>query len=403
MEFKDWVFNIANPNWVVYIKRLSANDTGATQSHQVGVYFPKNVLGSIFPSINTKDKPNPEALFKAVVDSDGVPEHELRAIYYNQKTRNEKRITRWKSGLDYTPFQDKEKTGSIAIFAFNNEQGNDSSFMKAWVCRTVDEEDYLEQRIGEVDPQSTYFERGDIIFEGVSPAGLVHVSTAKAQQYSKRYPEEWNHEFPSGATIIDYLFKSGFHSELDVDKRIIKRRNHEFDLYKLVEHHHAFPLIQKGFANVEDFIKLANSISNRRKSRSGKSLELHLENIFTEQGLTMFGVQCITEGKKKPDFLFPSCESYHDASYPTKKLRMLAVKTTVKDRWRQILNEANRIDTTHLFTLQQGVSENQFREMQQEDVKLVVPAPLHKSFPETIRAELYSLSEFIQSTIKLYT
>lgn len=42
---------------------------------------------------------------------------------------------------------------------------------------------------------------------------------------------------------------------------------------------------------------------------------------------------------------------------------MLAVKTTCKDRWRQILNEADKIHQVHLFTLQEGVSLAQYREM----------------------------------------
>lgn len=58
---------------------------------------------------------------------------------------------------------------------------------------------------------------------------------------------------------------------------------------------------------------------------------------------------------------------------------MLAVKTTCKDRWRQVLNEADKINNIHLFTLQEGVSLTQFREMQSAGVKLVVPLPLHKN------------------------
>ena len=83
-------------------------------------------------------------------------------------------------------------------------------------------------------------------------------------------------------------------------------------------------------------------------------------------------------------------------------LRMLAVKTTCKDRWRQILNEANRIETPHLLTLQEGVSENQHREMESEGVKLVVPKPLHKKYPKGVREKLTSLDEFIRSTATLY-
>jgi hypothetical protein len=173
-------------------------------------------------------------------------------------------------------------------------------------------------------------------------------------------------------------------------------------LFRSVEHHHSFSAINQEFGSVDDFIKLANSISNRRKSRSGRSLELHLEKIFEEEGLTNFGVQCKTEGNKRPDFLFPNCDSYHDSGYPDSKLRMLAVKTTVKDRWRQILNEASRLDESYLFTLQQGVSVRQFDEMREECVKLVVPKTLHRSFPKSVRSELYTLSSFIDETKALY-
>lgn len=108
-----------------------------------------------------------------------------------------------------------------------------------------------------------------------------------------------------------------------------------------------------------------------------------------------FTTQSVTEGKKKPDFLFPSEIDYHNLGYPAEKLRMLAVKTTCKDRWRQAINEADRIDKIHLFTLQEGVSVNQFQEMKDAGVTLIVPKPLHIKYPEKIRNELMSLSDFI--------
>lgn len=77
---------------------------------------------------------------------------------------------------------------------------------------------------------------------------------------------------------------------------------------------------------------------------------------------------------------------------------MLAAKTTCKDRWRQILNEARRIDRKHLLTLQEGVSIAQFREMQESGVVLVVPGPLMQKYPEEVQAELVSLESFIIET-----
>jgi hypothetical protein len=74
---------------------------------------------------------------------------------------------------------------------------------------------------------------------------------------------------------------------------------------------------------------------------------------------------------------------------------MLAVKTTCKDRWRQILNEADRIRTKHLLTLQEGVSEGQFREMTAAGVQLVVPLPVVPLFPKTAQPHLQTLESFI--------
>jgi len=400
MNFRKWISDVSSNEWFIFIKRLSANDTGATNSHQVGVYFPNAVLAAVFPSIDRKDIKNPDTYFKALVESDDVVEQTLRVIYYNNRFsenkkggRNEKRITRWKDGVDYMPLQDPEKTGSIAIFAFNNNPNFDSEYMRAWVCRDLEEESYLEDQLGEIASQDSFFDYGDAVF-GAFPINRV----TKVE----KYPEQWNEKFPSGLDIIQFLHSNHFHTDLDPDKRILKRREHEFNLFKLVEEHHVLPLIQAGFSDVEEFIKLSNSITNRRKSRSGKSLELHLENIFREQGLLSFETQCKTEGNKKPDFLFPSCASYHDKSYSIENLRMLAVKTTVKDRWRQILNEAERLDKSYLFTLQQGVSENQFSEMKREGVQLVVPLDLHKNYPESIRHQLLSLDGFIEDTKSAY-
>ena len=82
-----------------------------------------------------------------------------------------------------------------------------------------------------------------------------------------------------------------------------------------------------------------------------------------------------SEGKKRPDFLFPSAEAYRRPDFPAGRPRMLAVKTPRKDRWRQILNEADRIDRMHLLTLQEGDSQTQFREMNEANVQLVIPSP----------------------------
>lgn len=71
-------------------------------------------------------------------------------------------------------------------------------------------------------------------------------------------------------------------------------------------------------------------------------------------------------------------------------------KTTCKDRWRQVLNEADRIETKYLFTLQQGISKNQLREMKHEHLKLVVPASYRTSFDKEFQPEIETLASFIE-------
>jgi hypothetical protein len=168
----------------------------------------------------------------------------------------------------------------------------------------------------------------------------------------------------------------------------------EFSIFTELERKDVLPKIKEGFTSVDKFIKYSHSISNRRKSRTGTSLELNLESIFKYEKLK-FETQVVTEQKKKPDFLFPSGKAYRDPDFPELKLHMLAAKTCCKNRWRQIINEANRIKQKHLFTLQEGVSVSQFKEMSSESIILVVPETIKGKFPESIRRDILSLSGFV--------
>lgn len=141
---------------------------------------------------------------------------------------------------------------------------------------------------------------------------------------------------------------------------------------------------------------MANMVLNRRKSRAGKSLEHHLAAVFDGNEI-VYTPQAVTEGNKKPDFIFPSQTAYHDITFPTEKLISLAAKTTCKDRWRQVINEADRLrdKPKYLCTLQQGISPAQMDEMQTENVILVVPQPYIATFPRDRQDRIWTLSKFV--------
>jgi hypothetical protein len=102
-----------------------------------------------------------------------------------------------------------------------------------------------------------------------------------------------------------------------------------------------------------------------------------------------------SEGKSKPDFVFPGIEQYHDRAFPRDRLTMLGVKTTCKDRWRQILDEADQITDKHLFTLETAISEDQTGAMRDRHVQLVIPASLHETFKPAQRTSLLTVRQFL--------
>ncbi|MGI2324355.1 MULTISPECIES: type II restriction endonuclease [unclassified Methylococcus] len=89
---------------------------------------------------------------------------------------------------------------------------------------------------------------------------------------------------------------------------------------------------------------------------------------------------------------------YHNAAFPQARLTMLASKSTCKDRWRQILNEAARIPDKHLLTLEPSISENQTDEMKAERVQLVLPKSLHPTCTAAQQEWLMDVETFIGLT-----
>jgi len=82
-------------NSAAYIicKELSSNDIGETGSHQSGILIPKNSeILNFFPSLDKNEtNPRKSLFFK---DARTGTSWEFNFIYYNNKTRNEYRLTK---------------------------------------------------------------------------------------------------------------------------------------------------------------------------------------------------------------------------------------------------------------------------------------------------------------------
>lgn len=183
----------------------------------------------------------------------------------------------------------------------------------------------------------------------------------------------------------------------DPDAALMAWMEREEILFRTLERHLIEARLAQGFSGdkVEEFIQFSLSVQNRRKSRVGLALENHLEVVFKSLGMR-YKRTATTENKSKPDFLFPGQKEYHDARFDPLKLSMLAVKSTCKDRWRQVLAEADRIDNKHLLTLETAISINQTSEMQAKRLQLVLPRSLHATYSAVQQSWLIDLSQFTQ-------
>lgn len=401
----DWLEKVSGNKFIWFVKRLSGNDTLANGSHQAGPYINKEFLFKIFPSMKGKTNDNQKHKMQCFTDSHDCKSVNICVTWYNNKyrigTRDEARFTNF--GGKNSPILDPDSTGALAVFAFERDSETNQNPTKCyiWVARDATEENIIEDRIGPIEPGKGRISSQDL--------PLVEATTTAPKDScwlsSVEMPEGWLIEFPTGAEIIKKAIELCQDTDHDLDKRLIKRRVCEYELFQSIEEAIELPQIKKGFLRVEDFIKKAQTVLQRRKSRAGRSLELHVKEILLEEGLRdgeNFSYQPTCDNGNKPDFIFPSLDCYNDSTFPDNNLRMLAVKTTCKDRWRQVLQEAERVETKHLLTLQEGISHNQFQEMQQSKIQLVVPSRVISKFSSGIKPHLQTLKSFVEDVKELY-
>lgn len=371
----------AQQSEMAFSKYITANDAGMTGGHQAGFHIHKHAWNLFFD--NPGEKGFNKDKFITIKWQDDF-ETESRFIYYGAGTRNEYRLTRFGKGF---PFLTDENIGNLLVIAKTAD-----SFFEAFVLQTDEE---TEAFFAALNISSNDTNR-------IIPKQFQQPAEDKLRQCFMAFLNSLKTEFPPTIDLANQA-RNCYHAAYRITPQIVKENpdreilnwlDAEFQLFKVIENNRYSSRIETPFKSVEELIETANTILNRRKSRAGKSLEHHLAEVFSTFHLS-FETQAATEDNKKPDFIFPTIDAYYNEKFSTEKLVMLAAKTTCKDRWRQILNEADRIKTKHLFTLQQGVSKNQLEEMYKYHVCLVVPKPYLTSFPPEFRERILTLDNFV--------
>lgn len=374
--------------YTTYFKFLSANDSGATGAHQSGILLSNQAMPMIFgnrPKEHVAKRDNIRITWQ-----DDVVTHSTFTWY---ESKGELRLTRLGRGF---PYLNPDYTGALFVFSRVAED---------------EYEAYLLNSEEEIDRYLTAFslgpqDAGQMFDPLTGPKSHEDVEEAAIRAFVKYLGIGADSEFPLSETISEKAreIQNVIHDRQDLivknpDFKIIEYTRVEYAIFREIEAQVYGPVISRGFDSVEQFVSVANTVLNRRKSRAGKSLEHHLASIF-KGNLLPFDEQVVTEGNKKPDFVFPSGHAYHDLSYSTDNLVVLAAKTTCKDRWRQIITEADRMKgrTHFLMTLQQGNTPRQLEEMRAANVRLVVPKPYIRAYPPEYQNEIWQLKQFIEYT-----
>lgn len=365
-----------------FCKFMSANDSGESGGHQVGFLISISAKSMLFTDQEMRDNPILKKPVRVEWQNGALTTDSVFTWY---ESKHELRLTRF--GRNF-PFINPEYTGALFVLIKNNEEE-----YSAYVLNTEADMQFFLDAFGLTPAETNRL----ISFDRINPEIREKSEIDNfISNLTTDFPD--SSEMSSEARMLTYDMNSSAQKLLttDPDKLLLDWTEEEYRLFRAIEKERYGSIVAKGFSSMDEFVAMANKVLNRRKSRAGKSLEHHLAAIFDGNHIR-YTAQAVTEGNKKPDFLFPSEEAYHDMSFSIDKICSLAAKTTCKDRWRQVLNEANRLRdrNKYLCTMQQGISAAQMDEMQAEKVILVVPKDYIKTYPESRRDRIWTIAKFV--------
>ena len=345
-----------------------------------------------------------ETVFLYLDDEDEPVAAEGRTTWYDARRNDDSRSAEYRLYFPSTEVSEQFSPGDLLIVALRPDGSlliiaapPDASVgdQLLWLFGLEPPDgEYLVRDAGEIDRDVDYVVRWVLESIGIEP----HVPEADADLIRARF----------GDTMPTTRIFSAFAREQmtdcdpldDPDHALMAWLEAEERLFRTFERMLVEDRLRRGFltgggaVDVDGFIGFSLSVQNRRKSRAGYALENHLEHIFALWRLR-FDRGATTEGRSKPDFLFPGREQYLNEAFPVSGLSILGAKASCKDRWRQVLGEADRLETKHLVTLEPSISVNQTDEMQTRSVQLVLPGQVHPSYTEQQRAWLWTVGRFI--------
>ncbi len=377
-------------------KRLSAVEVSPTRSHQHelnGVNQFKAVLGDHHVTF-------PTTFHYLDDDDENVSASTGTITWYDSRARHPTR-SEWRAYFTDNAEVGKASPGDSLVLARKPDDsllalicpaGSTAERQVHWLFGVTEADRTTAHAIDERTPlgpaaRLILANLGIDIDEGWSDASAL-------EEMRRRFPDD----FPTTSVFSAWAREvAGLQPGYDPDEALLDWFTTEERLFKLLEREFLERKIQalmdRHGVDVDRIFDLMKSAGQRRKSRAGAALENHLEQVFKDAKVR-FSAQPKTEGKARPDFIFPGIVEYRDPAFDDTLLKMLAAKSTARDRWRQVLTEAKRVKRKHLLTLEPAISSEQLNDMDTFHVMLVVPEPIHVTYGED-QNRLTTLRDFV--------
>lgn len=411
----------------VYLKKLSLNDwqwSENPRAHQAGVYIPQQDRdGGFFPSLGLKDRQGGGAPIREIWFEIEWPQVALtktaRLVHYTSKGQ-ETHLT----NLVKEPFR-AISPASFLVIARDRPGKRGLRFRALIVDSNGAGVDYLRDlfRFGSAFisgcfvPEIAAKESEDRVLDHVEQAVLawragtleafaeVHSVIPGTNQMAAIAQAAYLEA--NGLTWLDpFAMKAPgdavMHISRDIEYRLFRDfelRARSMELVRIVlgmdstsmSVERALRALITEFPRID---KVLLSAAQQRKSRAGKSFELHIERMLKD-GRVPYEAQVVIESKKRPDFVLPDYRLYSDTGRAREEALVLSAKTTLRERWKQVHGEIRNCDL-YLATVDENVAASAIWEMGEAGIILVVPESLKGSDAAVYRKQsnVISFGEF---------
>lgn len=366
------------------LKFISANDCGLTGSHQAGFYLPAAAWQLYSPFPPKKGQLNKSAV--RIVWQGGQHETQSVVTWYGRKTRDEYRLTCF--GRSF-PYLTDESVGDLLVLI-----PKDLENFLAFVIDLPDDIEDIQTALG-LDVVGTWAVYDPAQAEtGPSEEDCIDRQFRAFASSLSDFP--LMAEFPIKTREALLACVRGFEKKR-IDDKLLALMQTESRLFRLVERQLCAKQVNRLFKDIDDFVKTAATIMNRRRARPARSMESHVQYLLKDADVP-FDALRMSDGEVS--LLIPGRREYDNRRYPSDKLFVVGVRNTCKGRWWQITQDARRVSWKHIITIQEGISATQLAQIHKAKVSLVVPKKLHKRYPRVKGIDLLNLEMFINTVRK---